>query len=185
MSLEQVNDIFKDTRFKHGILEGLLYLSSEGGAKPLPSEWEHITSEIVGAVYEYITGEEFKDVYSKYRGPYGEGWVDIVNKHLEILDSQNKFNPALADAFRYLLRLSWKRDYGESWWEGQIRFWFLFGFRQGMHSTFALTVPEAIIFKKELGEHDPDTRRHLENIAEIMKKYIQKDLEYIRERYRW
>ena len=50
------------------VLEGLLYLASNKGESQLPSMWEFITSEIIGAVYEHLTGEEFEEEYRKFRG---------------------------------------------------------------------------------------------------------------------
>ena len=178
-------EYLKEVRFRHAILESLLYLMSDKGHNKLPSKWEFITSEIVGGVYEYLAGEEFKDEYSKYRGPYDDHWVNIVNRHLHVLNEQNRFNKSLADTLKYWLELDWKRDRGESWWEGRIRYWFLFGFRQGWNSTFALTVPEAKDFEEELDKLDPDTRRHLENIAEIAKKYVRRDIDHIEKHFLW
>ena len=177
------DDKLKEVGFRHSILEGLMYSASDRGQNKLPSKWEFITSEIVGAVYEYLTGDEFKQEYREHRGPYDDHWVDIVNKHLLALDGQRRFSQSLAGALLYWLHLDWKYDRGESWWEGQIRHWFLFGFRQGFDSTFALTVPEAKQFEEGLQKLDSDTRRHLENIAEIMKKYVQRDIEYIERHY--
>ena len=167
------------------VLEGLLYLASNKGESQLPSMWEFITSEIIGAVYEHLTGEEFEEEYRKFRGPGDDHWFDVVNRHLKVLDSQNRFSKSLADALKYWLKLEWDYDHGESSWEGNIRHWFLFGFRQGCNSTFALTVPEAKQFEAELQKLDPDTRKHLESIAEIMKKYMKRDLDHIKEHFQW
>ncbi len=178
-------DRLREVRFRHAILESLLLLGSDRGMNKLPSQWEFITSEIVGAVYEYLTDTEFKAEYRDHKGPYNEHWVGIVNKHLLVLEGQQRFSQSLADTFNYWLRLDWHTDHGESWWEGQIRHWFLFGFRQGFDSTFALTIPEGKQFEEEFQKLDEDTKRHLENIAVIMKKYVAKDTEYIKKHYCW
>jgi|SRR3989338_1781152 len=171
-----------ETEFRYAVFEGLLYLASDRGVNPLPSMWEFITSEIIGGTYEYVTDTEFKYPWRNFRN---SDWVNVVNKHIEILDGQNKFNPALAESIKHWTLAGWSRDHGECWWDNQIRFWFLFGGHIHMQSTFALTVPQAREIEADLASLDPDTRRHMENIAEIMKKYLKEDIEHIRAHYHW
>lgn len=173
------------SEFRHNVFLGLIYLASDKGTNHLPSIYEFITSELVGAVYEYDTGSEFLDIYSKIMGFESDSWCNRINKYLGTLKDQNKFNPALAEAIKDHTYFTWHSDHGEKWWDNPIRFWFMFGNHNRMQSTFALTVPEAREAERGLETIDPDTRRHMENIAEIMKKYIQADVEFIRQHYQW
>lgn len=183
--IERIEEI----KFRSTVLEGLMYLATDRGAGHLPSMWKFITSEIVGGAYEYILGREFQDTWVRFRGGMADDfWVDILNRRLNVLTGkkvQNRINLALAKAIRDWTHLNWNHDYGESWWDNQIRFWFMFGGHNHMQSTFALTVPRARKAEKELQNLDPGTLCQMEGIAEKMKKYIQSDLEYIRQHYHW
>lgn len=171
------------SEFRHNVFAGLLYLASDKGTNHLPSIYEFVTSELVGAVYEDDTGQEFLDIYSKVAGFDSDGWYHRINQYLDTLNDQNKFNPALAEAIRSQTYFTWHSDHGEKWWDNPIRFWFMFGGHNRMQSTFALTVPEAREAERGLGALDLDTRRHIENIAEIMKKYVRADVEFIKQHY--
>lgn len=172
-------------RFETAVLEGLLYLASNRGSDLLSSREGHLISAIVAGVYEYITGQEFQEGHTQFEGFHRDPWIRRINKGLDVLDGQNKFNLALADAIRYWAYIERCYDHGESWWESKIRYWLMFGEHNRMQSTFALTVPQARRIEDELKLLDADTLRHMENIAEIMKKYIRRDLEYIAQNYRW
>lgn len=172
-------------KFEHIVLEGLLFLASEKGSTPLPSLEAYLASSIVAGTYEYVTGQEFQEGHTECLGFNRDPWICRINKGLEVLDGQNKFNPALAEAINSWARIRWMHDHGESWWESEIRYWLMFGGHNRMQSTFALAVPQAREIEKDLEALDPDTLRHMTNIAEIMKKYIQRDLEYIDKHYRW
>ena len=172
------------SRFETVVLEGLLYLASDRGANSLPSIEDYLISEIVAGACEYVTGE-FQEGHSECEGFRRDPWISRINRNLENLCSQTKFNPALADAIKSWAYVRWCHDHGESWWESQIRYWLMFGNNNRMQSTFAFTVPQARKIEESLKTLDSDTLRHMENIAEIMKRYIRQDLEYIREHYGW
>lgn len=172
-------------RFETAVLEGLIFLATDRGTRPLPSIEGYLISAVVAGVHEYISGQEFQEGHSEFEGFMRDPWIRKINRGLGLLDEQNKFNPALADAIRSWTYITWCHDHGESWWESKIRYWLMFGEHNRMQSTFALTVPQTRKTEKELKTLDPDTLRHMEGIAEAMKKYVQRDLEYIREHYRW
>jgi len=172
------------SRFETVVLEGLLYLASDRGANSLPSLEEYLVSEITAGTCEYITEKEVKELHPVCLDRHS--WTRRVNKNLDALDGQTKFNPALANAIKYWTYIKWYHDHGESWWESQIRYWLMYGENNRMQSTFALTVvPQARRIEEQLKSVDTDTLRHMGNIAEIMKRYIRQDLEYIAQHYRW
>lgn len=172
------------SRFEAVVLEGLLYLATDRGASSLPSLEEYLVSEIVAGTCEYVTGE-FQNGHSECEGFMRDSWISRVNRSLENLSSQTKFSPALAEAIKSLAHIRWCHDHGESWWKSQIRCWLMFGEHNRMQSTFAFTVSQARKIEESLKTLDPDTLRHMENIAEIMKRYIKADLVYIAQHYRW
>lgn len=173
----------RKSRFETTVLEGLLYLASDRGANSLLSPEEYLVSEITAGTCEYIIGEEIKDIHPQVLDRHS--WTRRVNKNLDALDSQTKFSPALAGAIKSLAYIRWVHGHGESWWESQIRYWLMFGEHNRMQSTFAFTVPQAREIEGSLKTLDPDILRHVENIAEIMKRYIREDLVYIAQHYRW
>lgn len=173
----------EEARFRQVVLEGLLYLASGRGANPMSSQEEFLISELVSGVYEYITGEELTNIHPVVLDRHS--WTRMCNKRLEVLEHQNKFNSVLADAIKSWAHISWCHDHGESWWESGIRYWLMYGSHNRMQPTFEFTVPKSREIEEGLKKIDPDTLRHVENIAEIMKKYIRKDSKYIQDHYRW
>lgn len=174
--------------YPYDVLRLLLYFSSDKGKKLLPSMWQVITSEIVGATHEYLSGEEFLHTYFKYGQCPLTDWELIVNKTLEKLfeNRSEKIHTHLAETLKYLLLFQFKTDHGESWHDNPIRYCFLFGGYNLGSSTMELSVIDvSYTEKKVLPFIDQDTVEHCQKIAEIMKKYIGKDLEYIRNRYRY
>ncbi len=177
----------ENVEYNHAVFEGLLYFASEKGSNNLPSQWEFLTSEIVGGTYEYILGREFNDTWQRFKGPLmSDLWVYRLNKSLNVVDGRrvNQLNCDLAKAIRYWTELDWKMDHGESWWDNSIRYYFLFG---GIHmnSTYALTVPQVKLIEENLANLDQDTLNHTQGIGQLMKKYLEADLQYIREHYYW
>ena len=181
---QKAQETRRKSLFETAVLEGLLYLATDRGAGPLPSLEKYLISEITAATCEYVTGE-FQEGHSECEGFRRDPWIRMVNRNLDNLGSQTKFNLALAAAIKYWTNVRWCHDHGESWWESQVRYWLMFGGHNRMQSTFALTVPQANRIEEELKTLDADTLRHMEGIAELMKKYVQRDLEYIREHYGW
>jgi len=174
--------------FQSTVLEGLMYLATDRGVGYLPSMWEFITSEIVGGAYEYILGKEFQDIWTRFKGIDSDWWERILNRRLNVLTGkkvQNRINSDLAEAIRHWAHMYWHHDHGETWFDNSLRYWFLFGGPNPMQSTFALTVPEARKIELDLRGLDPDILCQMEGVAGIMKKYIQRDLEYIEQHYRW
>lgn len=167
------------------ILYLLLYLASDEGRKPLPERWQFLTSEVVGGLFEYLTGQEFRPTYSYFLLPHGmEDWGSYANREVEkVLDRHgDKISRELALVLKSMLHFEWSHDHGESWGDNPIRFMMLFGRGPVMSSTFYLTVPDAeevrntiipALSERVLGE--------CRQIAELMKKYVQKDLEFMDE----
>ncbi|HEY4474595.1 MAG TPA: hypothetical protein VJC06_01585 [Candidatus Paceibacterota bacterium] len=176
-------DKMREVGFRTTVLEGLLYLASDRGANPIPSKEDFLISELVSGVCEYITGEEIGDLHPVTLDRHS--WTHMVNKYLEALDHQNKFNLSLADAIKHWAQITWQHDHGESWWESQIRYWLMFGSHNKMQFTLEFTIPKSREIEDGLKKIDSDTLRHIENIAEIMKKYINQNREYIKQHYRW
>lgn len=176
-----------NNRFRITVLEGLMFLATERGMGRLPSMWEFITSEIVGGTYEFILDKEFEDTWVRFRGMCDDWWEKALNKRLNVVDGKkvkNKIDSALAEAIRHWTHLYWVHD-RDTWFENALRHWFLFGDFNHMCSTFALTVPDARKIELDLKELDSNILRQMEGIAEKMRKYIRRDLDYIKRNYRW
>lgn len=169
------------------ILYLLLYFATDEGRKPLPERWQFLTSEVTGGLFEYLTREEFKDTYSDFLMPHGmEDWGDYVNKALKHLpvNYAGKISLKLILTLKHMLWFNWHYDHGESWDDNQVRFIMLFGRGPIMSRTFYLTVPDA---EEVRGVIIPALSERVLNechqIAEFMKKYIKKDLEFMDEHH--
>ncbi len=165
------------------VLYLLLYLASDEGRKPLPERWQFLTSEVAGGLFEYLTGQEFKPTYSYFLMPHGmENWGDYVNKTLKHLpvNYAGKISLKLILTLKRMLLFDWHHDHGESWDDNKIRFIMLFGRGPIMSRTFHLTVCDAEEVKNKV--IPVLSRKMLEEccqIAELMKKYIKQDLEFM------
>ena len=175
-------DMRDDGLFRRTVLEGLFYLASDKGSAPIPSQEDFLISELICGTYEYVTGEEVKDMHPVTLDRHL--WTRRANKYLEVLEHQN-FNSLLADAIKHWAHITWQHNHGESWWESPIRYWLMFGSHNRMQSTLEFTVPRSREIEKTLKLIDPDTLRHMENIADMMKKYIRQHTEYIQQHYWW
>ena len=164
----------------HDVLYLLLYLASDEGRKELPERWQFLTSEVVGGLVEYLTGQELRATYAHSHGM--EDWGSYVNRAVKsaIAEHGDKISLELASVLKSMLHFDWNHDHGESWSDNQVRFIMLFGRGPRMSRTFALTVPEAADVKDRiiplLG---PAIMEPCCQIAELMKKYIKQDLEFV------
>lgn len=163
----------------HSILYLLLYLATDEGRQPLPERWEFLTSEVAGGLVEYLTGQEFKPTYAH---SFMEDWGSFVNRSVENALTQHgdKISPELASVLKSMLRFSWSHDHGESWSDNQIRFMMLFGRGPVMSRTFYLTVPDAEEVRNEIMPALSErVLNECHQIAELMKKYVKQDLEFM------
>ncbi|OGN01721.1 MAG: hypothetical protein A3I26_01620 [Candidatus Yanofskybacteria bacterium RIFCSPLOWO2_02_FULL_43_10] len=164
------------------ILYLLLYFATDEGRELLPERWQFLTSEVAGGLVEYLTNQEFKATYARSRGM--EDWGSYVNKEVEkaIAEHGDKICPELASVLKSMLRFEWSHDHGESWSDNQIRNIMLFGRGPIMSRTFALTVPDAADVKDKIVPLlGPAILEPCRQIAELMKKYIKQDLEFMDE----
>lgn len=169
------------------ILYLLLYFATQEGRKPLPERWQFLTSEVVGGLYEYLTGQEFKNTYPRFLMPYGmENWGDYVNKALKNLpiNDSGKISRKLVLMLKHMLWFDWHYDHGESWNDNNVRFIMLFGRGPMMSPTFSLTVYHAEEIRNEIIPTLPlKMLEECRQIAELMKKYIKQDLEFIQKHH--
>lgn len=172
---------------KHSILYLLLYLATDEGRKPLPERWQFLTSEVAGGLFEYLTGQEFRPTYSYFLMPHGmEDWGSYVNREVEraFTEHEDKISHELASALKSMLHFEWSHDHGESWSDNPIRFMMLFGRGPIMSRTFHLTVPNAEEVKNTIiPALSERVLSECRQIAELMKKYVQKDLEFMVEHH--
>lgn len=169
------------------ILYLLLYFASDEGRKPLPERWQFLTSEVTGGLFEYLTGEEFKNTYPYFLMPHGmEDWGDYVNKALKHLpvNYAGKISLKLVLTLKHMLQFKWHHDHGESWDDNHVRFIMLFGRGPIMSRTFNLTVCDAVEVKDEIIPALPKrVLNECRQIAELMKKYIKQDLEFMQKHH--
>lgn len=167
----------------HQILYLLLYLATDEGRKPLPERWQFLTSEVVGGLVEYLTGQELKDTYPHFFMPHGmEDWGDYINKSLKHLpvNYAGKISLKLILILKHMLQFSWHHDHGESWNDNQVRFIMLFGRGPIMSRTFHLTIPDAEEVKEKIIPALPSKMlEECRQIAGFMKKYIKQDIEFM------
>lgn len=181
--------------FQRGVLELILYSSITEKDCELPTIKEFILSELVSATSEYITGEEIDGL--AYRRDNGLDYPDFERILFErwqkiIKESGSKINLVILETITELAKPSWHSDQtGDGEYETD-----LYNNYQGMWGSGICNVIMSSIFSLPL-----KTIKHIENevvpnlpeniikdckeIGVIMRKYINKDLEYIRRQYHW
>lgn len=186
-----------ESKFRFAVLEGFIYFLSEEGNNRLPNFFEFITSEFLAGAYQYSLGKPFNPTWARYRRGMSDAWPEKVNRKLKVLlrmnrggwRVKNRLPPELLDALEYWIKTGWSHDRGESWWDNQIRHWFMFNENiNKMNSTFSLTVrdvKDAAMDLASLAACDPSVPAHLEGIARAALPYLEADLAHISEYYRW
>jgi len=175
----------EEDKFRYNVLRAILYFASDGGKKRLPTIDDFLTSEIVSATIEYLTEEEYSNGYRKEQGFQRGQWYRMTNNAMKEAFEKfgNKFNPALGEAIRTATEFHFQSDHGETWHENLFRW---FPKRPSMVSTYSLSVESSDYIKeKVIPSLDPDTVGHCKKIAKIMRKYLDQDLEFIKEHYHW
>lgn len=182
-------NVFDQARREKRIVEAILYFASDEGKEYLPSIPRVVLFEFIAAVAEYLSGETRTKSYLECMEYGGEERIYQTNKAMaEIFE---KFGEKLPDAIRVpiqeLVALRFVYDHGEKWHENSFANWFqTITERPITHSTFSLSAATIEHIKTNaIPCFDAETINHLKTIADCMKKYIEKDLECIREHFGW
>jgi len=180
-------NILDQARREKRIVEAILYFASDEGKKYLPSMSRVVLFEFIAAVAEYLSGEAGVETYLEGGG----GGERIYRTNKETAKIFERFGEKLPSAVRTpiqeLITLRFVSDHGEKWHENSFENWFhTIAEPPITHSTFSLSVTTIEHIKTNaIPCFDAETINHLKAIADCMKKYIEKDLECIREHFGW
>jgi hypothetical protein len=173
---------------EYRIFDTLLLFASNEGQETLPSSEFDLIVEIAAGLVDFLGGKGDQCPNLSTTRYSRECWQQTVNKLVEKTLEQHgdKLNPQLRDALKNLIHLESCHSHGESWWESPLRFYLLFlACRNPMSSTFALSVPFVTHTKNQLQNLPPDIVAQCQMIAQAMKPYVRKDVEYIRANFSW
>lgn len=194
-SSKTIKGVFDKWDFQRHVLEVLVYFASEKGQKRLPTIEQFVLSEVVAATIEYLTGQEY--LFTYHRSENGteyireaDDWEWKTNKAMaETLERfGDKLNPALRKALKELTEIKFSSD--AMGWKGtnsSLYTWYKHSICfSGMVSTFSLSVEFINEVEREvIPELGAKTIRHCQAIAELMKKYLERDFDLIKRKYHW
>lgn len=178
--------------FQRGVLELILYASITEKDCELPTTREFILSELVSAASEYITGEEIDGLgyertarldYPKFERTVLGFWKKITE------DFKNKIHPLLLESIIELITPVWSSNaWGDGANDTELYDHFTKDFNPicgpRVEKVFSLQL-ETIrrVERKVLPGLSESVAEECKRIGQIMRKYINRDLEYIRKRY--
>ena len=183
------NQFLEEARYELNIVKTMLYFSTRDESIELPTIEELVHSEIIHAVVDYETGKE--SIYQPPRGDYKlekEMWEYFKRE----VPQNGRLPLKIHNALTHILEATWERDcIGDGEYDSLFNTIFKGGFGGGIcevitHSTFSL--PQILIQKVEKEILPPlpcEEKTVLETIGKNMRKYIDRDLDYIRKTYHW
>lgn len=182
---ENTASTFARDRFQYDVFSVILALASEIGIKRVPRVSGVLFCDFANAVLEYLTGQTKK--LGLLRDFFGFGNMEeksnqLLKEAFEMFGQ--KLNLELREALMAGLEQHFQHYHGEKWYSSSFDTWF--GFQaKPMDSTFSLSVEfvsAAIKAKVRIGQ---ETLLHCEAIGELMTKYVEEDIKYIRTHYHW
>ncbi len=187
---KSLKELKEKSEIRRIVLETLLYYATEKGEKVLPTMGEFVLSEVSSAVIEYLTEKECNFAYRRYGNDNLWEWLSGNNKLIErvVRDFGGKLNADLQKTLMSLIRVSFDHDGAGD----RVYFCWLTALYKRcicdcrIKSTFSLSV-EFIrkVENKTIPLLDEETIKHCQAIAKIMKKYINRDIEFIKKTYYW
>ncbi len=162
----------------------ILCLASDYGKNAIPNISDVLYCDFVNALLEYATGKE-KPLGLRHDF-FRKRWEIKSNKLLEENAEKisEKLTPEIGNALMIGLKQHWRSSHGESWYLSFLDTWIRCWDRPST-STFSLTVPFVEKRKKIMAGFDSALMRKCEEIAILLKKYMEEDAVYIRAHYHW
>ena len=191
--LEEFQKKSEESRARRKTLEALLFCSITDKDFRLPTIEEFILSEVVNGTIEYVNGEAGKIDYQTIRFRAGEFEKEITDYFKEeIAKAKRKLEPKIQEDIEKLIKYEWVyvQEPGDNYPTCEVyeHFKGFFGTgicKAGMESTFSLAYKDAVKIQEILPSFTEQQRRDIEGIGKAMRKYINKDLEYIKNTYYW
>jgi len=181
--------------YRRHLLEALLVSSVSEDRFRLPTIEEFILSEVVNGTIEYIGGNVGQIDYQKFRFDRNS-FERELNKYFEAemrAHSKGKLNPKFKKAVTKLCEHYYVNPTGPDRPYPYTELYAHFkGFGGGgicpviMQSSFSLPQETIIRVQREvLPELSNPEKRDVEGISKAMRKYIDRDLEFIGKTYHW
>lgn len=173
-------------KFRKNILEALLYCSISGNKFIFPAIERFIFSEVIKGTLEYVTGKK-----SNFE-PKSDRYEDIMYERFQKKLKKGLLEPEMEEALLKLLKPHWESDqWGDGEYETELYSQFTGGGLGGickviMQSTFSLD--QSVIYHVKtnvLPSLSEPIKKEVNGIGKLMRKYIEQDLKYIKQRYRW
>ncbi len=180
------------SEFEYKVFQAFLYFASNCSQKKIPQPAECFLVELVVATYEYLSGKkmsyhdfrQFQELgFPNPRQPRANGLVAQA-----LTEHTFKINPALEEALLNLTELKFRHDRGEKWYESALGFYYG-NTRMGRPTNESVFTPSAefieVIRNNVIPKLDGDTPKHCRLIGEKMQKYVDRDVAYINQHFRW
>lgn len=177
--------------YDRDILQALLYCSTTEDDFMLPTIEEFILSEVVNGTLEYLGRDSGKVRYQDFRGDrnsFEKGIWDYFEKESvlsdKVIDSDVMASIGRMASYHIVYPDGPDGPYHMAGLYSSFKSVLPSG--AGMCSTFSL--PQKVIYhvqKEVLPSLSEVARADVESIGMIMRKHINEDLRYIREKYMW
>ena len=161
----------------------------------IPTIEEFVLSEVVNGTIDYFGGKAGKVTYQKMRNgnSFERALFEYFEKELKS-HSKGKLNPHIRESIRKLCKPYSVNPTGPDRPYLQTELYVHFSGKPfgggvcpvNMRSTFSLPQETVVKVEKEvLPKLSNPERRDVEGIGKAMRKFIDNDLGFIRERYHW
>jgi len=182
----------EEMRYRDRILEALLVSSITEDNSRLPTIQEYILSEVVNGTIDYAGGNAGKINYQKFRHDRNKYENELIKYFKEEMsETKGEMSPKIRESIQKMTDCHWVYvpEPGDNYPTCE-----LYGCFRGFggicpvtfHSSFSLPLELVVRVQKEvLPSLSKDERRDVKGIGKAMRKYINDDLEYIREHYHW
>ena len=191
--LDDIAQSRKASEHRRNVLDALLVVAAPNGNR-LPTIEEFILSEIVNGAIDYLGGEAGEITYAKEKH-IGNSYESKLYAyyHKEIRDAQRKLDVDIGTAMDKLVEAVWHYSPPDDpYYDTDLYLQFMGFAGVGgicpvlMESTFSLPYELVSKVRKEImPTFSESEKRDITGIGKAMRKYIEEDLEYIREHYQW
>lgn len=179
--------------YRKGLLEALLVASTTESDFRLPTIEEFILSEVVNGTIDYVNGNAGRINYHDFK--YKSHFEKEICKYLqsELESSKKELNPKIKESIMTMCEYYLTPSAGPERPSPETELYYLFNGPYGngicpvlMRSTFSLSQELVVRTQNEiiprLSEHE---KKDIIGIGKSTRKYISKDLGFIRETYHW
>lgn len=181
----------EELRYRERILEALLVSSLTEDNSRLPTIPEYILSEVVNGTIEYVGGNAGRINFLKYnhnRNAYENELIKYFKD--EMSKAKGEISQKIKESIQKMTDCHWVYvpEPFDNYPTCELYVFFNYGEICPPHFKSSFSLPHEVVVRAQrelLPFLSKDERRDVKGIGKAMRKYIDEDLEYIKEHYFW